>query len=205
VAQSGLAPAFPGAAAFGRATGPERLRLASALDEQARKYRADDLQRRLDQYFDGHYDPATDLGTQNVSSPAEFGALVASEFLRPGLSPASRAVQRQVMATGFGRSRLRLPTGAGVAEFGGKGGNGWRLLTFSGYVHTRDGRDLVYVFMQHGADQTYTMPGNRLAFKWINAALSELLSPGGTVHLATRSAASNQKLNLNDAGPSTPP
>ncbi len=66
-----------------------------------------------------------------------------------------------------------------VAWFGGKGGNGWGILTYSGYFQTRDGRHLVYAFMQHGADQSYTMPNTRRAFAWINAGIDAVLVKKG--------------------------
>lgn len=178
-AQAGLSPSFPGAERFAVLRGPDRLQAALALDSDARKNRADLLQRRLDDYFDHRYTPQTDLGTQNVSTPSEFAHLVASEFLRSGLSPDSQSVQREIMATGFGRSRLHVP----LTTFGGKGGNGWRILSFSGYLHTAGGEDVVYAFMQHGADQEYTMPNTGAAFAWINAAMKTVLlqSDGGNV------------------------
>ena len=171
VAQGGLDPAFPGAQSFMTADPAGRDRIARQLDNAARGLRADTVQRHLDDYLEHRYDPAADLGTHNVSTPAEFGQLIAQEFLKPGLSAQSRAIQREVMATGFGRTRLDFKT----AEFGGKGGNGWRILTMTGYAVTPDGHHLVYVFMQHGADQTYTLPKNRLAFRWVNAAVQDLL------------------------------
>lgn len=170
-AQAGLSPQFVGAAQFAALRGPARLQAALALDTDARKIRPDRLQRRLDDYFDHRYQLDTDLGTQNVSTPAEFAHLVAAEFLQSGLSPGTQSLQRQLMATGFGRSRLKVP----VSTFGGKGGNGWRLLTFSGYLHTQSGQDVVYAFMQHGADQEYTMPNTRAAFAWINAAIGQVV------------------------------
>jgi len=172
-AQAGLSPQFVGAARFAALRGPALRQAALALDADAQKNRPDLLQRRLDDYFDHRYQPGTDLGTQNVSTPAEFAHLVAAEFLHSGLSPDAQTLQRQLMATGFGRSRLTLP----VDTFGGKGGNGWRILTFSGYVHTKSGQDVVYAFMQHGADQEYTMPNTRAAFTWINAAIGQVVAP----------------------------
>ena len=173
-AQAGLSPSFPGPAAFAALNGEARLRAAEALDADARQVRADALQHRLDLYFEGRYSPDTDLGTQNVSTPAEFAGLVAAEFLRSGLSPPSQALQRQLMALGPGRRHLHVP----LVSFGGKGGNGWRLLTFSGYLHTAGGEDVVYAFMQHGAAQTYTMKSSRAAFEWIGDALRLVLLRG---------------------------
>ncbi len=175
VAQSGLDPSFPGARAFMSADPARRDAIALALDNAARGLRSDTVQVRLDDYLEHHYDPQADLGTHNVSTPAEFGQLIAQEFLKPNLSPQAQAMQREVMALGFGRTRLDFKT----AAFGGKGGNGWRILTMTGYAVTEDGHHLVYVFMQHGADQTYTLPKNRLAFKWVNAAVHDLQSGAG--------------------------
>ena len=180
-AQAGLSASFPGAASFAALRGPTLLGAAQALDAEAQQNRADVLQRKLDDYFDHRYAPDTDLGTQNVSTPAEFAHLIAAEFLHSGLSQESQQLQRGLMATGFGRSRLRAP----ITAFGGKGGNGWRTLTFSGYLHTAGGEDVVYAFMQHGADQQYTMPNMPAAFAWINAAMQQVLleADGGAVHI----------------------
>lgn len=175
VAETGLSPAFNGARDWGTATGTQRLQLAQQIDADAQKQRYDQLQRQLDDYFDHRYDPADDLKVHNVSTPYEFATLVTHEFLRPGLSPRARKWQREVMATGFGRSALKAQHAGNIAFFGGKGGNGWKLLTYSGYFQTRDGRRVVYAFMQHGADETYTMPNTRRAFAWINAAVDEVL------------------------------
>ncbi|GGQ94706.1 serine hydrolase [Deinococcus ruber] len=173
-AQAGLSPSFPGAETFAALSGAERLKAAQALDQDARTHRADLLQRKLDDYFDHRYTPQTDLGTQNVSTPAEFAHLIAAEFLHSGLSADAQAMQRQLMALGFGGKRIQAP----FTYFGGKGGNGWRLLTYSGYFHTAGGEDVVYAFMQHGADQPYTMHNTGAAFQWINAALKQVLMKG---------------------------
>lgn len=175
VAETGLSPAFNGARDWGTATGTQRLQLAQQIDADAQKQRYDQLQRQLDDYFDHRYDPADDLKVHNVSTPYEFATLVTHEFLRPGLSPRAQKWQREVMATGFGRSALKAQHAGNINYFGGKGGNGWKLLTYSGYFQTRDGRRVVYAFMQHGADETYTMPNTRRAFAWINAAVDKVL------------------------------
>ncbi|MFC4453194.1 serine hydrolase [Deinococcus sonorensis] len=177
-AQAGLSPRFPGPATFARLRGPDLLQAAEKMDQDAQQLRSDRLQLRLDDYFDHRYAPETDLGTQNVSTPYEFAQLIAQEFLRPGLSAQGAALQREVMATGFGRSRLRAP----IRYFGGKGGNGWRLLTYTGYFETPTGEHVVYTFMQHGADQSYTMHNTAAAFAWINAAVAEVLKAGDEGH-----------------------
>ncbi|WP_369814948.1 serine hydrolase [Deinococcus sp. Leaf326] len=175
VAQSGLSATFSGTSRWAGATGAERLRLASLIDADARQYPAGYIQRQLDLYFDHRYQPADDLRAHNLSTPYELGTLLAHEFLDPGLSPRARKWQREVMARGFGRRALRAEAAGNVAFFGGKGGNGWRLLTYSGYFQTKDGRQVVYAFMQHGADQTYTMPNTRRAFAWINAGIDAVI------------------------------
>ncbi|WP_349774800.1 serine hydrolase [Deinococcus taeanensis] len=174
-AQAGLSPAFNAASAWPEARGPEQARLAGQIDADAQQTRPDYLQRQLDTYFEQRHRLAEDLRVYNLSTPYEFGTLVAQEFLRPDLSEGARRWQRDVMALGFGRSALTITHQGRVRYVGAKGGNGWQLLTYSGYVETTDGRHLVYVFMQHGAEQTYTMPNTRRAFLWINAALKVIL------------------------------
>ncbi|PYE54774.1 serine hydrolase [Deinococcus yavapaiensis] len=172
VAQAGLDKNWPGAGVFAQASPEERARIAHHLDETARGVRADVLQQKLDDYFEERYDEGADIGTHNVSTPFEFGTLIAHEFLRPKLSSASRAVQREVMATGFGRSALHAP----VTYFGGKGGNGWKILTMTGYFETPNGQHVVYAFMQHGSHEDYTMGNIRAAFAWINDAVKAVLN-----------------------------
>ncbi|GAA5511852.1 hypothetical protein Dcar01_00565 [Deinococcus carri] len=175
VAEAGLSDTFNGTHLWETATGEDRERLAAAIDADAQKYRFDYLQRRLDAYFEGDADPANDLRVHNLSTPYEFATLLAHEYLRPGLSPRALKWQHEVAALGFGRSALRAEAAHNVAAFYGKGGNGWRILTYTGYFQTKDGRHVVYAFMQHGSDQTYTMPNTRRAFAWINAGVDALL------------------------------
>ncbi|GAA5531714.1 serine hydrolase [Deinococcus aluminii] len=174
-AQAGLSATFNGKQGWGAATGEEREHLAAAIDADAQKYRSDYLQRKLDGYFEGEPDPVNDLRVHNLSTPYEFATLLAHEYLRPGLSPHALKWQHEVAALGFGRSALREETLHNVAAFYGKGGNGWRILTYTGYFQTKGGRHIVYAFMQHGADQTYTMPNTRRAFAWINAGIDAVL------------------------------
>ncbi|WP_370519821.1 serine hydrolase [Deinococcus sp. AJ005] len=175
VAEAGLSATFNGTTRWASATGEDRARLAALIDADARKYRADYVQYKLDRYFDTRHDPADDLRVHNLSTPYELGTLLAHEFLRPDLSPRAVKWQRDVMALGFGKSALTWKPQ--INFFGGKGGNGWGILTYSGYFQTRDGRRVVYAFMQHGADQTYTMPNTRRAFAWINAGIEAVLGP----------------------------
>lgn len=175
VAQAGLSATFNGTSCWASATGETREWLAALIDDEARAYRADDVQSKLDRYFETRHAPADDLRVHNLSTPYEWGTLLAHEFLQSGLSPRAVKWQREVMALGFGKSALSW--GPQITAFGGKGGNGWGILTYSGYFQTRDGRQVVYAFMQHGADQTYTMPNTRRAFAWINAGVEAVLGP----------------------------
>ncbi|MBI0445648.1 serine hydrolase [Deinococcus sp. DB0503] len=174
-ARAGLSNTFNGSDRWEAATGEERAQLAAAIDADAQKYRSDFLQRKLDAYFDGDPNPADDLRVHNLSTPYEFATLLTHEYLRPGLSPRALAWQHEVAALGFGRSALREEALHNVAAFYGKGGNGWRILTYTGYLQTKDGHHIVYAFMQHGAGETYTMPNTRRAFAWINAAIDAVL------------------------------
>ncbi|PNY82764.1 serine hydrolase [Deinococcus koreensis] len=186
VAQSGLSATFNGTRQWAGARGEQRAALAGRIDQDARKYRADDVQRKLDVYFDHQYTPDDDLRAHNISTPYEFSTLIAHEFLRPGLSSRAQAWQREVMALGLGRSALRAGREGRVAWFGGKGGNGWRILSYTGYFRTKDGRHVVFAFMQHGADQTYTMPNSRRAFAWISAGVDAVLGSEGAPLTAKR-------------------
>ncbi|GAA4003420.1 serine hydrolase [Deinococcus rubellus] len=174
-AQAGLSQTFDGTKLWASATGKKREELAQLIDADAQKYRADYVQRKLNDYFDQRYDSADDLKVHNFSTPYELATLIAHEFLRSGLSPHSQDIQRKLMALGFGKSAL-LPIP--IAEWGGKGGNGWKILTFSGSFKTKGGEHVVYAFMLHGSAQTYTMPLTRHAFAWIRSALGEILVAG---------------------------
>ena len=134
------------------------------------------MQRKLDQYLNQRYAAADDLNVHNFSTPYELSTLVASEFLRSGLTPKSQEIQHKLMALGCCKSAL-LPIPVETL-WGGKGGNGWKILTFSGYFKTKGGEHVVYAFMLHGSTQTYTMPLTRHAFSWIRSALAEILLPG---------------------------
>lgn len=174
-AQAGLSKTFNGTPNWGLATGAERERLAAAIDADAREYRADSLQLRLNRYFEGEPSLEDDLRVHNLSSPYEFATFLAHEYLRPGLSSRALGWQREVAALGYGRSALRAESAHNVVNFAGKGGNGWRILTYTGYFQTKGGRHIVYAFMQHGSDETYTMPNTRRAFAWINAGVDAVL------------------------------
>lgn len=155
------------------ARGNTRAELAQQIDEDAQIQTAASVDKQLDIYFETRYDPLSDVVVHNISTPYEWGTLVAHEFLRPELSDKARRWQREVMSTGYGKNALTRK--ADIVAWGGKGGNGWKILTYSGYFQLKDGRRVVYAFMQHGSEQKYTMPNTRHAFTWINAAIDAVL------------------------------
>ena len=203
VAQSGLSATYSGTKRWAGATGAERLRLAKLIDHDAQAYRSDYVQRKLDGYFDHRHQPADDLNAHNISTPYEFATLIAHQNLRPGLSPRALNWQRGVLATGYGRAALTAERAGNVTAFAGKGGNGWRLLTYTGYLRTRGGRHVVYAFMQHGAKETYTMPNTSRAFAWINAGIHAVL--GKQKPPATAGSATGRPHTRPDAKPPSAP
>lgn len=175
VAQAGLSPAFERwRGQWSTLRGAKRLRAAQEIDADAQRQLPDNLQRRLDDYLDHRYAPADDLLVHNLSTPYELSLLLSHEFLAPGLSESSRAAQREIMRRGYGEAALR---GFPITEWGGKGGNGWKILSYSGYLKTAGGEHVVYVFMLHGSQSDYTMPLTHAAFAWIRAAMKEVLLP----------------------------
>ncbi|WP_261664058.1 serine hydrolase [Deinococcus sp. Marseille-Q6407] len=154
-----------------------RLELAAQLDAEAQRHSAAELAPKLDHYFEQRHQPSDDLGTHNLSTPYEFATLLAHAYLRSGLSERGTRWQHEVAQLGYGKSALRAGQVGNLQTFYGKGGNGWRLLTYTGYFVTKDGHHVVYAFMQHGADQLYTMPNTHRAFAWINAAVDEVIGP----------------------------
>lgn len=156
---------------------PDRNALAARIDADARGQQVSQLAPQLDHYFETVHQPRDDLGSHNLSTPYEFATLLAHEYLRSSLSPRAERWQHEVAALGHGKSSLRAGQLGHIQTFYGKGGNGWRLLTYTGYFQTKDGHHVVYAFMQHGADQWYTMPNTFHAFAWINAAVDEVIGP----------------------------
>lgn len=175
-AQAGLSPHFTSTKTdWPSLRGEARLRVAQAIDGDAQAQRYDKLQHQLDLYFDHRYNLADDLLVHNLSTPYEFSVLLGREFLYPQLSPHARQIQRNIMRMGYGYSALR---GFPIAEWGGKGGNGWKILTYTGYLKTTGGEHVVYAFMLHGSHQDYTMPLTYPAFQWIRSAIKQVLLVG---------------------------
>lgn len=177
VMQAGLSETFNKNPNWFANTKEQRELLATKIDQEASEYRSDYLSRKLDYYFVNKYNLSDDLKVHNLSTPYELSIMLAYQHLRSGLSKKAQQWQRNVLSKGYGRYALKLHQANKVKYFGGKGGNGWRILTYSGYIETKDGRHLVYAFMQHGAAETYTMPNTRRAFAWINKGIDAVLAP----------------------------
>lgn len=151
----------------------DRLQLAEAIDAEAQKITVGELGPKSDEYFEKTHKPEDEMHTHNLSTPHEFATLVAHLYTNSGLTPESDALKMQIGALGYGKRALRFSDSlegekVTAETFAGKGGNGWRLLTYTGYVHTSDDRHYVYAFMQHGAHETFTLPNSSMAFQWIN-------------------------------------
>ncbi|GHG09105.1 hypothetical protein GCM10017783_22170 [Deinococcus piscis] len=155
----------------------DRAALAAQMDADAKEYTVYELVPKLDPYFEKTHEPRDDLGSHNLSTPYEFATLLAHQYLRGGLSERAGRWQDEVARLGYGKAGLRAGQVGNIQTFYGKGGNGWRLLTYTGYFKTKDGHHVVYAFMQHGADEWYTMPNTYRAFAWINAAVDEVIGP----------------------------
>lgn len=168
--QAGMAPAWAGPDAFTAARGDARLKLAEQLDATARTFTADQVNQDLERYFASSWKPEDDVKIHNVSTASEYATLLAHAYLRNGLSPSSAALFDKTMASGYGQSKLTVRHD----QFGGKGGNGHKILSMTGYVHTLSGDHIVYVFFQHNPEESYTIPNLRSAFDWINFAVDDL-------------------------------
>lgn len=177
VMQAGLSETFNKNPNWFANTKQQREALAIQIDQEASEYRSDYLSRKLDYYFENKYNTKDDLKVHNLSTPYELSIMLAYQHLRSGLSQKAKQWQRNVLAKGYGRSALKLNRAQKIKYFGGKGGNGWRILTYSGYIETKDGKHIVYAFMQHGAGERYTMPNTKRAFAWINKGIDAVLAP----------------------------
>lgn len=180
VAQAGLGgPAFPAhdrlnaTRIFAKANRAEQLRLAQFLDQKTQTIAPDDLNGALNRYFEGpDYNPEIDLNTQNASTPFEWANLMAYEFLGKGLRAKRQKTFDAMMNLGIGKGYLQTP----FVHFGAKTGNGWRILTISGYIKTKEGQDIIYVFFNKESPKTYTVGSRhmRAAFRWINDSIQKV-------------------------------
>jgi beta-lactamase class A len=178
-AQAGFSPDFPperlvsSSMDFARSAPEVRLAIARRLDQVAQSVGPERLRIRLDNtYFAGRNGgpeamSVIDRNLQNASTPEEWARFMAHEFTDNGLSAASNAAFREVMALGYGRKRIRVP----FTYFGGKEGNTAHVLTLSGYLEQANGDRLIYVFLNDMNEEVSTFPLAPAAFQMINAAL----------------------------------
>lgn len=148
--QAGLVPAlFPEGSlykstqAYAQLAPSARMNVTRQILEAVKGVRAEVLETRLDRYFHGpEYDPAIELFVQNTSTPQEYACLNTVLF-RSGLSPASGRTFRELMSQSLDPRPFPAPA---FRYWGGKPGSGWRLLTLTGYLETREGRVVAYAY-----------------------------------------------------------
>lgn len=156
-----------------------QLKIAARLDAQAQATNPEIMRRYLDNgYFagrNGGVDTMSqiDRNIQNASTPAEWARFIHHEFVNSGLSNSSRKIFRDIMFLGKGRHLLRVP----FTYFGGKSGNTARVLTYSGYLETKSGDRIIYVYFNDSSLNLATRDETPLAFNLINASLRKIMRP----------------------------
>jgi beta-lactamase class A len=180
-AESGLGgPDFPryslirSSQRFAQASPEERLQIARRLDAVAQSLRPDRLGRAFKTFYAGGYTweqmAQIDRNLQNASTPLEWARFLWSAFVQNGLSPQNNRLFREVMAKGYGSSRLRVRYG----YFGGKSGNTAGVLGFTGYLEAPDSSRYVYVFLSDTIPEVNTFVLAPAAFWLINESLLRL-------------------------------
>jgi beta-lactamase class A len=182
-AQAGLGgPDFPkyglvkASQTFANAPYDQQLAIAKRLDNRARAVHPDLLYRAADQYFAGRNGGVAtmseiDRNLQNASTPAQWARLMFYMFTENDLTPKYNKIWRDIMYHGAGRGYLRVP----FSYYGGKSGNTAHILTYSGYLESKDGRRYIYVYMNDTSQTQYLRPQTPLAFAVINQALKKLM------------------------------
>ena len=156
-----------------------QLKIAARLDAQAQATNPEIMRRFLDNgYFAGlnggvETMSQIDRNIQNASTPAEWARFIHHEFINSGLTNSSRKMFRDIMLLGKGRHLLRVP----FSYFGGKSGNTARVLTYSGYLETKSGDRLIYVYFNDSSLNLTTRDETPLAFNLINASLKKIMRP----------------------------
>jgi hypothetical protein len=77
------------------------------------------------------------------------------------------------MNHGKGQSFIRVP----IKYFGGKSGNTARVLTYSGYLETKSGDRIIYVYFNDASQNLTTRDETPQAFNLINAAIRKVMRP----------------------------
>jgi beta-lactamase class A len=156
-----------------------QLKIAARLDANAQNTNPELLRRSLDSgYFAGRNGgvntmSAIDRNIQNASTPAEWARFIHHEFINSGLSNQSRKLFRDTMSHGKGRAFLHVP----MMYFGGKSGNTARVLTYSGYLETKSGDRIIYVYFNDASQNLTTRDETPQAFALINAAIRKVMRP----------------------------
>ena len=183
VAQAGFGgPDFPKYALrnasknFADADFSTRLEIAKRLDAYAQKVAPDRLNAAVETYFAGRNGGREAMGEidrnlQNASTPHEWARFLFAAFVNNNLEPKWNQKFREIMYHGKGRYLLKVP----ITYFGGKSGNTARVLTYSGYLETKSGDRLIYVYMNDSSQEIATRDQTPQAFFWINAALRKLM------------------------------
>ena len=168
--------------AFASAPFEKRLEIAERLDVAAQRVGPDTLTKAVEVYFGGRNGgPDTmaeiDRNLQNASTPFEWARFIQHEFLQNDLSSTNRARFRETMALGNGKYLLKVP----FKYYGGKSGNTARLLTHSGYLETRSGDRLIYVYLNDTSLNLATREETPIVYKFISEALRKLMRPADLV------------------------
>lgn len=168
--------------AFAQAPFAARLEIAQRLDAAAQRVGPDTLTKAVEVYFGGRNGGPDTMGEidrnlQNASTPFEWARFIQHEFLENGLSNANRQRFRETMALGNGRYYLKVP----FAYYGGKSGNTARLLTHSGYLETRTGDRLIYVYMNDTSQNPATREETPIVYKFISESLKRLMRPADLI------------------------
>jgi beta-lactamase class A len=156
-----------------------QLKIAARLDTNAQNTNPEILRRYLDNgYFAGRNGGVNtmseiDRNIQNASTPAEWARFIHHEFVNSGLSNQSRKLFRDTMSHGKGRAFLHVP----FKYFGGKSGNTARVLTYSGYLETKSGDRIIYVYFNDSSQNLTTRDETPQAFNLINAAIRKVMRP----------------------------
>jgi beta-lactamase class A len=154
-----------------------QLKIAARLDANAQNTNPETLRRYLDNgYFagrNGGVDTMSEIdrNIQNASTPAEWARFIHHEFVNSGLSNSSRKLFRDTMSHGKGRAFIRVP----FTYFGGKSGNTARVLTYSGYLETKSGDRIIYVYFNDASQNLITRDETPQAFNLINAAIRKVM------------------------------
>jgi beta-lactamase class A len=156
-----------------------QLKIAARLDANAQNTNPETLRRYLDNgYFagrNGGVDTMSEIdrNIQNASTPAEWAKFIHHEFVNSGLSNQGRKLFRDTMSQGKGRAFIRVP----FTYFGGKSGNTARVLTYSGYLETKSGDRIIYVYFNDASQNLITRDETPQAFYLINAAIRKVMRP----------------------------